>query len=148
MKFYVIAGEASGDLHGSSLMRGLLDEDPACEIRFMGGDRMCAVGGTMFRHYRDTAVMGVSEVLAKAGKVAGAMSACKRDIIELAPDVVVLVDYPGFNLRIARFAHRKGIKVYYYIAPKLWAHGERRISALRRYVDRLFVIFPFEVEYF
>lgn len=148
MKLYVIAGEASGDLHASALMKALFEQDPACRIRFIGGDRMAAAGGDMFRHYRDTAVMGVTEVVAKAGRILRNFSDCKKDVESFSPDALVLVDYPGFNLRMARFAHRKGIKVFYYIAPKLWAHGEGRIRQIRRYVDRLFVIFPFEVEYF
>ncbi|MBQ0024397.1 MAG: lipid-A-disaccharide synthase [Bacteroidales bacterium] len=148
MKLYIIAGEASGDLHGSNLIRGLLSRDPSCQIRFWGGDLMSEAGGTLVRHYRDSAVMGFVEILSKLGRILGNLSFCKKDIMAFQPDAVVLVDYPGFNLKIARFAHSKCIRVYYYIAPKVWAHGEGRIAKLKKYVDRLFVIFPFEVEYF
>lgn len=148
MKFYIVAGEVSGDLHGSNLIRGLLEVDPSCEIRFYGGDLMAEAGGVMFRNFRDNAVMGVTEVISRAGKILGNLSAVKRDILAFNPDAVILVDCPGFNLRIARFAHSRNIRTYYYIAPKVWAHGEWRIRLLKKYVDKLFVIFPFEVEYF
>lgn len=148
MKYYIIAGEASGDLHGSNLMKGLYAADPQCDVRFWGGDRMAAVGGTMVRHYKGTAVMGFVEVLAKANKILGNLSFCKKDILEYSPDVVILIDYAGFNLKIARFAKEHGIRTFYYIAPKVWAWKEGRITKLRKYVDKLFVIFPFEIEYF
>ena len=148
MKYYIIAGEASGDLHGSNLMKGLYAADPQCDVRFWGGDRMAAVGGTMVRHYKGTAVMGFVEVLAKANKILGNLSFCKKDILEYSPDVVILIDYAGFNLKIARFAKENGIRTFYYIAPKVWAWKEGRITKLRKYVDKLFIIFPFEIEYF
>ena len=148
MKYYLIAGEASGDLHGAALMRALKDRDAEAKFRFRGGDRMAAVGGSLFRHYKDTAVMGLVEVAAKAGRILADLRSTGEDVIAYAPDVLILVDYPGFNLKMARFAHKKGMRVYWYIAPKLWARGEGRIRKLRRYVDELFVIFPFEVEYF
>ena len=148
MKYYIIAGEASGDLHGSNLMKGLYAADPQCDVRFWGGDRMAAVGGTMVRHYKGTAVMGFVEVLAKANKILGNLSFCKKDILEYSPDVVILIDYAGFNLKIARFAKEHGIRTFYYIAPKVWAWKEGRITKLRKYVDKLFIIFPFEIEYF
>lgn len=148
MKYYMIAGEASGDLHGSNLMKGLLAEDPDAQIRFWGGDLMAAVGGTLVRHYRDCAIMGVGEVISKAGKLLGNISFCKKDILEWKPDVVVLIDYPGFNFKIAKFAHTKGLKVYYYIAPKTWASRESRNRKLKAWVDRLFIVFPFEIPYF
>ena len=148
MRYYLIAGEASGDLHGSLLMEGLTSRDPAADFRFFGGDRMAAAGGVLAFDYRDTAVMGVVEVLAQAGRLRRRMDACKADILAYAPDVLILIDYPGFNLRMARFAHRHGLKVFYYIAPKVWASREGRIRQLRRYVDKLCVIFPFEVEWF
>lgn len=148
MKYYIIAGEASGDLHGSNLMKGLLAEDPEAQIRFWGGDLMASVGGTLVRHYRECAIMGVSEVLSKAGKLLGNISFCKKDILEWKPDVVVLIDYPGFNFKIAKFAHSKGLKVYYYIAPKTWASRESRNRKLKAWVDRLFIVFPFEIPYF
>lgn len=148
MKLYIVAGEASGDLHGSNLIRGLLEADPSCEIRFYGGDLMAAAGGVMFRNFRENAVMGLAEVVSRAGKILGNLSAVKRDLLAFNPDAVILVDCPGFNLRIARFARSRNIRTYYYIAPKVWAHGEWRVRLLKKYVDRLFVIFPFEVEYF
>lgn len=148
MKYYIIAGEASGDLHGSNLMKGLYAADPQCDVRFWGGDRMAAVGGTMVRHYKGTAVMGFVEVLAKANKILGNLSFCKKDILEYSPDVVILIDFAGFNLKIARFAKEHGIRTFYYIAPKVWAWKEGRITKLRKYVDKLFIIFPFEIEYF
>lgn len=148
MKYYIIAGEASGDLHGSNLMKGLYAADPQCDVRFWGGDRMAAVGGTMVRHYKGTAVMGFVEVLAKANKILGNLSFCKKDILEYSPDVVILIDYAGFNLKIARFAKEHGIRTFYYIAPKVWAWKEGRITKLRKYVDKLFIIFPFEIDYF
>ncbi|MBQ2243467.1 MAG: lipid-A-disaccharide synthase [Bacteroidales bacterium] len=148
MKYYIIAGEASGDLHGSNLMKGLYAADPQCDVRFWGGDRMAAVGGTMVRHYKGTAVMGFVEVLAKANKILGNLTFCKKDILEYSPDVVILIDYAGFNLKIARFAKEHGIRTFYYIAPKVWAWKEGRITKLRKYVDKLFIIFPFEIDYF
>lgn len=148
MRYYLIAGEASGDLHGSNLMKGLLAEDPAAEFRFLGGDLMSAVGGTLVRHYKSTAVLGVVEVISRLGAIRRNMLECRRDLLEYNPDVLILIDYPGFNLRMARFAHKHGIRVFYYIPPKLWARGERRIRKIRRYVDELFIIFPFEQEYF
>ena len=148
MKYYLIAGEASGDLHASNLMRGLQACDPACEIRFWGGDAMAAVGGTQVRSYRDTAMMGYTDVLRKARKVLGGLAFCKKDILDWHPDAVVLVDYPGFNLKVAHFAHRQGFKVFWYIAPKVWAHFAGRVKKLRRDVDVLYSIFPFELEWF
>lgn len=148
MRYYLIAGEASGDLHGSNLMKGLIAEDPVAEFRFFGGDLMAAVGGTLVRHYKSTAVMGIMEVISRLGAIRRNMAECRRDLLEYGPDVLILIDYPGFNLKMACFAHKHGIPVYYYIAPKLWARGERRIRKIRRYVDELFTIFPFEKEYF
>ena len=148
MKYYIIAGEASGDLHASDLMRGLHAVDPACEIRFWGGDAMAAEGGTLVRHYRDTAVMGIVEILGKAPRILRNLAFCKKDLLAWKPDAVILVDYPGFNLKIARFAHGRGLKVFYYIAPKVWAHKAWRIKNLRRDVDALYCIFPFELEWF
>ena len=150
MRYYLIAGEASGDLHGSNLIRGLRAEDPEAQFRFFGGDLMSdAAGGTApLVHYRNGAVMGFSDVLAKAGSLLGNLRACKKDIVSWKPDVVIPVDYPGFNLKIARFCHKRGLKVFYYIAPKTWASRESRNSAIGRWVDRLFIIFPFEIDYF
>ena len=201
MKYYIIAGEASGDLHGSNLMKGLYAEDPKADIRFWGGDLMTTVwalnqsgggsvdqnratplaagigewsrnspvdcfnepardkvvggvvlGGTaatgLVRHYKEGAVMGFVEVVAKAGRLLKNVDFCKKDILAWSPDVVILIDYPGFNFKIAEFAHKAGFKVFYYIAPKVWASREGRIKKLRKYVDKLFIVFPFEKEYF
>ena len=200
MKYYIIAGEASGDLHGSNLMKGIYAEDPQADIRFWGGDLMesvwnsfqnnpshyvgpspCGQGGStvlkttpdltaemgsdgvaegivlesipgtcrgMVRHYKEGAVMGFVEVLAKAGKLMKNVKFCKQDILAWNPDVVILIDYPGFNFKIAEFAHKAGFKVFYYIAPKVWASREGRIKKLRKYVDKLFIVFPFEKPYF
>jgi len=149
MRYYLIAGEASGDLHGSNLIKGLAVEDPSAEFRFWGGDLMAdAAGCAPVRHYKDGAVMGFTDVLRKMGKLLGNLSDCKRDILRWKPDVVILIDYPGFNLKIAEFCHGNGIKVFYYIAPKTWASREKRNSELRKWVDMLFIVFPFEIPYF
>jgi lipid-A-disaccharide synthase len=148
LKYYIIAGEASGDLHGAGLMEALLQCDSAAEFRVWGGEKMAAVGGTLVKDYREGAVMGLVEVLRKAGTVRSNLNLCKTDIEAWKPDVVILIDYPGFNLRIAEFAKKKGFRVYWYIAPKVWATRERRVRKLIKYVDRLFVIFPFEPDYF
>ena len=148
MKYYIIAGEASGDLHGSNLMKGIYAEDLQADIRFWGGDCMTTVGGHLVRHYKDGAVMGFIEVLAKARKLLKNIDFCKQDILEWNPDVVILIDYPGFNFKIAEFAHKAGFKVFYYIAPKVWASREGRIKKLKKYVDKLFIVFPFEKPYF
>ena len=148
MRYYIIAGEASGDLHGSNVMKGIYAEDPGAEIRFWGGDLMLAAGGELVRHYKEGAVMGFVEVIAKARKLLGNVSFCKKDISEWKPDVVILIDYPGFNFKIAEYAHKAGFKVFYYIAPKVWASREGRIRKLKEYVDRLFIVFPFEKAYF
>ena len=158
MKYYIIAGEASGDLHGSNLMKGIYAEDPDADIRFWGGDLMHAVWkdftdrayshSGLVRHYKEGAVMGFVEVLAKARKLLGNVNFCKQDILDWNPDVVILIDYPGFNFKIAEFAHKAGFKVFYYIAPKVWASREGRIKKLKAYVDKLFIVFPFEKPYF
>ena len=148
MRYYIIAGEASGDLHGSNLMKGILNEDPQADIRFWGGDLMNNVYPGLVRHYKEGAVMGFIEVLAKAGRLLRNVKFCKQDILEWNPDVVILIDYPGFNFKIAEFAHKAGYKVFYYIAPKVWASREGRIKKLRKYVDKLFIVFPFEIPYF
>ena len=154
MKYYVIAGEASGDLHGSNLLQGLFARDPEADVRFWGGGLMEAVyrqhrqGSGLVHDYREGAVMGYWEVLLKSRSLLGNIAVCKADILAWKPDVVILIDYPGFNLKIARFAHENGFKVFYYIAPKVWASREGRIRKLKAWVDRLFVVFPFEVDYF
>lgn len=162
MKYYIIAGEASGDLHGSNLMKGIYAEDPQADIRFWGGDLMSEVWGSfqntpdlttnkckgLVRHYKEGAIIGFVEVFVKARKLLGNVSMCKKDILAWNPDVVILIDYPGFNFKIAEFAHKKGFKVFYYIAPKVWASREGRIRKLKAYVDKLFIVFPFEIPYF
>lgn len=150
MRYYIIAGEASGDLHGANLMRGLLKNDPDAQFRFWGGDKMAAVGSeeNLARHYKTTSFFGFTGVVLHLGTIYSQLRECKRDIVKFAPDVVILIDYPGFNFRIARFAHQKGIRTFYYISPKVWAWKASRVKLIRRYVDRLFIIFPFEVEYF
>lgn len=206
MRYYIIAGEASGDLHGSNLMKGIYAEDPQAEIRFWGGDlmesvwaesepvspgagvgggftdratplaagtgewlgnspvdcfnepaRSAGVGGVvsetvlpsgLVRHYKDGAIIGFVEVFVKARMLLGNVSFCKKDILQWKPDVVILIDYPGFNFKIAEFAHKAGFKVFYYIAPKVWASREGRIRKLKAYVDKLFIVFPFEIPYF
>lgn len=148
MKYYLIAGEASGDLHASNLMRGIKKNDPNAEFRYFGGDLMIAQGGTLVKHYREMAFMGFVEVLMNIRSISKNLKTCKEDLIAYKPDVVILVDYPGFNLRIARFAKESGLKVFYYIAPKVWAWNESRVKHLKNYIDKLFIIFPFEIEYF
>lgn len=154
MKYYIIAGEASGDLHGSNLMKGLYAEDPEADVRFWGGPLMDAVyhehqeGEGLVVDYNEGAVMGFLEVLQMGKKFFERYKMCRKDILAWKPDVVILIDYPGFNFRIAAFAHRRGFKVFYYIAPKVWASREGRIAKLKAYVDKLFIIFPFEVDYF
>ena len=149
MKYYLIVGEASGDLHASRLMLSLKKEDPHAEFRFFGGDLMSAVGGTRVRHYRELAYMGFVPVMLHLRTILGNMKMCKRDIVEWSPDVVILVDYPGFNLGIAKYvrAHTR-IPVYYYISPKIWAWKEWRIKSIRRDVSEMFSILPFEVDFY
>lgn len=150
MRYYLIAGEPSGDLHGANLMKGLKLHDPEAVFRFWGGDKMAEVGGreNLAKHYREASFFGIVQVVANLRTVLRQVRDCERDITAFRPDVVILIDYPGFNMQIAEFAHRHGIRVHYYIAPKVWAWREYRVKAIRRFVDRLFIIFPFEKEYF
>ncbi len=149
MKYYLIVGEASGDLHASRLMRSLKEKDDEAEFRFFGGDLMAAEGGTLVKHYRELAYMGFVPVLMHLPTILKGMRQCKQDIREWHPDVVILVDYPGFNLGIAKYVKASKIcPVYYYISPKIWAWKEYRIKAIKRDVDELFSILPFEVEFF
>ena len=150
MKYYLIVGEASGDLHASHLMRSLQKEDPEAEFRFFGGDLMTAVGGTRVKHYKELAYMGFIPVLLHLRTIFKNMSLCKKDILAWQPDAVILVDYPGFNLKIAKFIrkHKVSSRVYYYISPKIWAWKEYRIKNIKRDVDELFSILPFEVPFF
>ena len=148
MRYFLIAGEASGDLHGSNLVRGLLAEDPEAACRCRGGELMEAAGATLVQHYREGAVMGLTDVLGKAGKLLRSLKECKRDIAAWQPDAVILIDYPGFNMKIAKWCHARGIRVFYYIAPKTWASRAGRNRKLKAWVDRLFIVFPFEIPYF
>lgn len=149
MKYYIIVGEASGDLHASNLMKELKVADKEAEFRFYGGDLMQNVGGTMVKHYKEMAYMGFIPVLMHAGTILKNMKMCKQDITEWKPDAVILVDYPGFNLKIAEYVHKyTQIPVYYYISPKIWAWKEYRIKNIRRDVDEMFSILPFEVEWY
>ena len=155
MKYYLIVGEASGDLHASHLMQSLKAQDAKAEFRFFGGDLMAAVGGTMVKHYRELAYMGFVPVLLHLRTILRNMEMCKQDIAQWKPDVLILVDYPGFNLKIAKYVHSQRLiansqkpKVYYYISPKIWAWKEYRIKNIKRDVDELFSILPFEVEFF
>ncbi len=149
MKYYLIAGEASGDLHASNLMAALKESDPKAEFRFLGGDLMRAVGGTLVKHYREMAFMGFVPVLLNLRTILDNMKMCQEDIHRYRPDVVILIDYPGFNLKIAKYVKtRLGLSVYYYISPKIWAWKRYRIKDIRRYVDRMFCILPFETDFF
>ena len=150
MKYFIVAGEPSGDLHGSNLMRGLQAEDSEAQFRFWGGDKMAEVGGTenLAKHYRETSFFGIAQVLRNLKTIFGQIDECKRDIETYNLDVLILIDYPSFNMRIAKWAKERGVKVYYYIAPKVWAWKEWRVKEIRKYVDRLYTIFPFETEYF
>ncbi len=149
MKYYLIVGEASGDLHASNLMRAIKKVDEAAEFRFFGGDLMSAVGGERVKHYRDLAYMGFIPVLMHLRTIFSNMSRCKRDILSWRPDALILVDYPGFNMSIAEYVNRNSdIPIYYYISPKIWAWKEYRIKNIKRDVDELFSILPFEVEFF
>ena len=155
MKYYLIAGEASGDLHASRLMRSLKQKDPKAEFRFFGGDLMAAEGGTLVKHYRELAFMGFVPVLLHLRTILRNMKMCKQDITNWQPDAVILVDYPGFNLDIAKYLHSQRLtansqqpRIYYYISPKIWAWKEYRIKNIKRDVDKLFSILPFEVEFF
>ncbi|MCF6130999.1 lipid-A-disaccharide synthase [Flavobacterium wongokense] len=148
MRYYIIAGEASGDLHGSNLMKALYKEDPAADIRFWGGDLMQNVGGTLVKHYRELAFMGFAEVAMNLKTILNNIKFCKADIEKFNPDVIIFIDYPGFNMRIAKWAKQKGIKTHYYIAPQIWAWKENRIKAVKSDFDKLFVILPFEKDFF
>lgn len=148
MRYYLIAGEASGDLHGSNLMKAIKETDPDAEFRFYGGDLMKAVGGKLVGHYRDMAFMGFVDVLANIFTISRNLRYCKKDILDFKPDALILIDYAGFNLRVAGYAHKHSVRTFYYIAPKVWAWKKKRIIKLKKYIHKLFVIFPFEVEYF
>jgi lipid-A-disaccharide synthase len=148
VRYYIIAGEASGDLHGSNLMKELRKLDPAAEFRFWGGDLMKAQGGDLVKHYRDLAFMGFTEVIMNLRTIFRNLDTCKADILQFKPDAVILIDYPGFNLRIAEFAHENKIKVFYYISPQVWAWKQSRVHKIKRIVDKMFVILPFEKDFY
>lgn len=148
MKYYLIAGEASGDLHGSNLMKALQKEDAQAEFRFWGGDLMQAVGGTLVKHYKSLAFMGFIEVLFNLRTIFRNIKLCKNDISSYQPDAIIFIDYPGFNFRIAKWAKQKGFKTHYYISPQLWAWKENRIKAVKRDIDHMYVILPFEKSFY
>lgn len=148
MKYYIIAGEASGDLHGSNLMKALYEEDPNAEIRFWGGDLMEKTGGKLVKHYRELAFMGFVEVIFNLKTILNNIKICKKDILEFKPDVIIFIDYPGFNMRIAKWAKALRYKTHYYISPQIWAWKENRITAIKNDVDKMFVILPFEKNFY
>jgi lipid-A-disaccharide synthase len=148
MNYYIISGEASGDLHGSNLSKELFIQDPNCHIRSWGGDLMKATGADVVKHYRDLAFMGFAEVISNLPTILKNFSFCKEDIKRYNPDVIILVDYPGFNLRIAKWAKEQGYKVVYYISPQIWAWKENRVHAIKKYVDKMLVILPFEKAFY
>ncbi|MFT6165998.1 MAG: lipid-A-disaccharide synthase [Vicingaceae bacterium] len=148
MKYYIIAGEASGDLHGSNLIKEILKKDTSAEIRAWGGDLMEAVGAEVVKHYRDLAFMGFAEVIMNLRTIIGNIKECKKDIENYKPDAVILVDYPGFNLRIAEFVKGLGIKVYYYISPQIWAWKKGRVHKIAKFTDKIYTILPFEKAFF
>ncbi len=148
MKYYIIAGEASGDLHGSNLIAAIKKKDARAKIRAWGGDLMKKQGATLVKHYRDLAFMGFVEVLMHLKTILRNLSFCKKDIKKFAPDAIILIDYPGFNIKIAKFAHKLGIKVYYYISPQVWAWKKRRVYTLKKVVDKMLVILPFEKDFY
>lgn len=148
MKYYLVAGEASGDLHGASLMKALKEKDAQADFKYFGGDKMNAEGGTLTKHYAEMAFMGFTEVLLNLWTISKNMKACKADIKDYAPDVLILIDYFGFNGKIAAFAKEQGIKVFYYISPKVWAWNQKRVLKIKKIVDRMFCILPFEVDFY
>lgn len=148
MKYYLVAGEASGDLHGANLMKALKTEDKDAVFRYFGGDKMQAEGGELVKHYADMAFMGFTEVLLNLRTIFKNLKACKTDVSDWKPDVLILIDFPGFNLKIAEFAKKQGIKVCYYISPKIWAWNQKRVLKIKRDVDHMFCILPFEVDFY
>ncbi|TDE18379.1 lipid-A-disaccharide synthase [Dyadobacter psychrotolerans] len=148
MKYYLVAGERSGDLHGANLLNGIKENDPDAQFRGWGGDMMQAGGMELVTHYKDTAFMGFLEVALNLHKISGFLKKCKADILSYQPDVIILIDYPGFNLRIASFAKQQGLKVFYYISPKVWAWNQKRAWKIKQNVDRMFVIFSFEIDFY
>ena len=148
MRYYIIAGEASGDLHASNFVKALTHLDNDAEIRGWGGERMQQAGVKLVHHYRETAFMGLWEVIKNIRKISSLLAECKKDVLKFKPDIVVLVDYPGFNLRIAQWAKKNNFKTCYYISPKLWAWNEKRVHTIIKCVDLMLCIFPFEVDFY
>lgn len=148
MNYYIIAGEASGDLHGSNLIKAIRKIDPAANIRAWGGDLMAEAGAQLIRHYRDLAFMGFTEVLMNIRTILKNLKFCKQDILNFKPDILILIDYPGFNLRIAEWAKKEGIKTVFYISPQVWAWKESRVPKMKKNIDKMLVILPFEKDYF
>ncbi|MCI5056299.1 MAG: lipid-A-disaccharide synthase [Flavobacteriales bacterium] len=148
MKYYIIAGEASGDLHGKNLMHRLKEYDQSAEFRVWGGDKMKPIADSLVMHYKDIAFMGFIEVLKNLSKIMKAIRFCKEDILKYKPDALILIDYPGFNLRIAEFAHENNLKVYYYISPQIWAWKKSRVHKIKRFVHKMYVILPFEKKFY
>ena len=148
MKYYIIAGEASGDLHASNMMKAILKKDSHADFRFWGGDQMKSVGGTLVKHIKDLAFMGFIEVIMNIRTIAKNIKFCKKDVLAFKPDVLILIDYPGFNLRIAEFAHQNNIKVHYYISPQIWAWKQNRVHKIKKIVDEMYCILPFEKAFY
>ena len=148
MRYFIIAGEQSGDLHGSNLIKGLFEADKSAEVICWGGDLMESAGATLLVHYKKLAFMGFTAVLKNLGAISKNLNLCKNQIAEYKPDVIIFIDYPGFNLRIAEYAKKNGYKTFYYISPKLWAWNEGRVAKIKKYIDRMFIIFPFEVDFY
>ena len=148
MKYYIISGEASGDLHGSNLIKELFKLDEGAQVRCWGGDLMQAAGATLVKHYRELAFMGFTEVIKNINTIFKNISFCKKDILANRPDVLILVDYPGFNLRIAKWARQQGLKIVYYISPQIWAWKENRIHSIKKNIDKMLVILPFEKDFY
>lgn len=148
MKYFIIAGEQSGDLHGSNLIRGIFNSDPNADIDCWGGDLMESAGGKLLMHYSKTAFMGITVVIRNLGTISHNLELCKKHITEFNPDVIIFIDYPGFNLRIAEYAKKSGYRTFYYISPKFWAWNEGRVEKVKKYIDRMFIIFPFETNFY
>jgi len=148
MKYYIIAGEPSGDLHGSNLMKALLEKDVEANFRYFGGELMQSIGGNLSKHYSEMAFMGFLEVVMNLGKISKNFKDAKQDILAYQPDVLILIDYPGFNLRMAAWAKAQGLRVHFYISPQLWAWKANRIKKIKKYIDRMFVILPFEKQWY
>ena len=148
MKYYIISGEASGDLHASNLMRSLKQEDSEMEVRAWGGDLMEAQGATLVKHYKELAFMGFLEVVMNLRIILNNLAFCKKDVLEFQPDLLILVDYPGFNMRVAKFAKQHNIPVYYYVSPQVWAWKKNRVYDIKKYVTKLYAILPFEKDFY